>query len=277
MRTPTMLSASMLAAVALLVVAPVYGGDNGVEKKAKAKSTTQEVKTAITDSWLTAKTKIALYADDRVKGTQVNVDATHGVVTLRGKVDSEEAKNAAAETAKGIEGVKNVKNDLEVVAPSERKMVEASDKEITGQVTERFSKDAHLKTVRVRTDAKVVTLTGKVPSIAVSAYGSEMARAVPGVRAVRNELSIAPTSRTSTSWSESTIGHSGEVTVSYREHVKATQEVLKAKGHDPGPIDGIMGPQTASALGEFQKAQGLHVTRRLDAITQARLARHVAM
>src|SRR5262249_51351427 len=90
----------------------------------KAKETTQEVKGATSDSWLTSKTKIALFADDRVKGREVRVETVKGEVFLRGKVDSEEAKTAAAETAKGVEGVKSVKNDLQVVAPAARKTVQ---------------------------------------------------------------------------------------------------------------------------------------------------------
>ena len=52
-------------------------------------------KTPITDTWLTAKTKIALAADSRVKGRQIEVETTEGQVVLRGKVDSDEAKRAA--------------------------------------------------------------------------------------------------------------------------------------------------------------------------------------
>lgn len=56
-----------------------------------------------------------------------------------------------------------------------------------------------------------------------------------------------------------------------REQVKAVQQALKDKGHDPGAIDGVMGPQTQSALKDFQKSQGLNETGRLDAETQAKL------
>jgi osmotically-inducible protein OsmY len=42
-------------------------------------------KTPINDAWLTAKTKIALAADGRVKGRQIDVETTKGVVMLRGK------------------------------------------------------------------------------------------------------------------------------------------------------------------------------------------------
>ena len=104
----------------------------------KVKETTSEAKGAVSDSWLTSKTKIALFADDRVKGRDVRVETQHGQVFLRGKVDSDEAKTAAAEIAKGVEGVKGVKNDLQVVAPAARKTVQANDKQITKAVDEKL-------------------------------------------------------------------------------------------------------------------------------------------
>lgn len=156
----------------------------------KTKGATEEAKTAVSDSWITSKTKIALYSDERVKGTQVSVDTKNGVVHLRGKVDSDQAKTAAADVAKGIEGAKSVKNDLQVVAPAARKAVDASDKDIAKTVETRLHKDANLKKVDVRTDSGVVTLTGEVPSITVSARASEMARGVAGVKAVKNELTV---------------------------------------------------------------------------------------
>lgn len=158
--------------------------------KDKAKSTTEEAKTAVSDSWITSKTKIALYSDERVKGTQIHVDTKDGVVHLRGKVDSAEAKTAAADVAKGIDGAKSVKNDLQVVAPSARKAVEATDKDIAKSVETRMKKDTNLKKVDVRADGGVVTLTGEVPSITASAHASEMARGVSGVKSVKNELTV---------------------------------------------------------------------------------------
>ena len=161
----------------------------------KTKSTTEEAKTAIDDSWITSKTKIALFSDERVKGTQVSVDTKNGVVHLRGKVDSQEAKSAAAEIAKGIDGAKSVKNDLQVVAPTSRKAVDASDKDIAKTVETRMHKDSHLKKVDVRVDGGVVTLTGEVASIGQSARASEMARGVAGVKSVKNELTVRQANR----------------------------------------------------------------------------------
>lgn len=38
--------------------------------------------------------------------------------------------------------------------------------------------------------------------------------------------------------------------------VKVFQAALKAKGHDPGPVDGVYGPRTKAACASFQRAQG---------------------
>ena len=192
----TMTTATILTA--LLAAAPLTAGAQSKmdETKDKAKTMTQDAKTAVSDTWITSKTMIALFADERVKGTQVSVETMKdGVVHLRGKVDSAEAKAAAGEIAKGIEGVKSVQNDLQVVAPGNRKAVTANDKEIEKQVETRLAKDAQLKSVDVRIDAGVVTLTGEVPSITAAAKASEMARGVAGVRAVKNELSVRQASR----------------------------------------------------------------------------------
>jgi len=187
----TMMAVTILTS--LLAAGPLSASAQGKMEQAKdkAKGATEQAKTAVSDSWITSKTKIALFADERVKGSQVSVDTMKGgVVHLRGKVDSAEAKAAASEIAKNIEGVKSVKNDLQVVAPAKRDMVEAKDDDIKKAVETRLSKDAQLKSVDVRTDAGVVTLTGEVSSLTTAAKASEMARKVPGVKSVKNELTV---------------------------------------------------------------------------------------
>lgn len=187
----TMMTAAILSA--LLAATPFAAGaaeSKMDEVKDKAKSATEGAKTAVSDSWITSKTKIALFADERVKGREVSVDTQKGVVHLRGKVDSDEAKSAAADVAKNVEGVQSVKNDLQVVAPTARKAVDANDKEIAKAVGALLTQDMQLKKVDVRADGGIVTLTGEVPSITASAKASEMARNVPGVKSVKNELTV---------------------------------------------------------------------------------------
>jgi len=157
----------------------------------KIKSTAQDAKAGMSDSWITSKTKITLFADDRVKGRQVHVETQNGVVMLRGKVDSAEAKSAAAEVAKGIDGVKNVKNELQVVAPSRRTEVTADDNAIAKSIQNKLKADPQLKSAKVEVNNGVVSLTGEVKNIGASAKASEVARSVAGVRSVKNDLTYA--------------------------------------------------------------------------------------
>ena len=149
-------------------------------------------KALLNDTYLTSKTKIALFADSRVKGTQINVETKKGVVMLRGKVDSGEARSAAAEIAKGIDGVKSVKNELQVVAPSKRDAVEDKDEAITERVKKQIAKDSQLKkaNIDVQTNAGVVSLSGEVPNIKTSAQASWTAWKVAGVKSVKNDLTV---------------------------------------------------------------------------------------
>jgi hyperosmotically inducible protein len=155
-------------------------------------------KALVNDSWLTAKTKIALAADSRVKGRQIEVETTEGRVMLRGKVDSDAAKRAAEGITAGLDGVKTVKNDLEVVPPSAREAEEEKDEAITARVKEHIVKDATLMKdsrlkdadINVHTNAGVVSLTGEVPDISTSAQASWTTRQVPGVKSVKNDLTV---------------------------------------------------------------------------------------
>lgn len=53
--------------------------------------------------------------------------------------------------------------------------------------------------------------------------------------------------------------------------VKAAQRALRDRGYDPGPVDGSLGPKTRAAVKDFQAAEGLKGTGRLDADTMSRL------
>jgi peptidoglycan hydrolase-like protein with peptidoglycan-binding domain len=53
--------------------------------------------------------------------------------------------------------------------------------------------------------------------------------------------------------------------------VKTVQENLHEKGYYNGQIDGISGPQTEAGIRQYQKAENLPVTGRLDAQTAGKL------
>ena len=56
----------------------------------------------------------ALVADPTTKAHQISVETFQGVVQLSGFVDTSEARSRATQVAKGVDGVKTVKNELEL-------------------------------------------------------------------------------------------------------------------------------------------------------------------
>ena len=56
-----------------------------------------------------------------------------------------------------------------------------------------------------------------------------------------------------------------------QQDVRSVQEALKDKGHDPGPIDGVMGARTQQALRAFQRAQNIQTSGQLDSSTASAL------
>jgi osmotically-inducible protein OsmY len=66
----------------------------------------------IDDSVITTKIKTQLANDDFLKSFQISVESREGVVQLSGFVDSQKAVNKAGEIARGVSGVRAVKNDL---------------------------------------------------------------------------------------------------------------------------------------------------------------------
>ena len=68
----------------------------------------------VDDSMLTAKVKAKLTEDSTTKAYEINVGTQKGVVQLTGFVDSTTMKARAGELARSVDGVKEVRNDLEI-------------------------------------------------------------------------------------------------------------------------------------------------------------------
>jgi hyperosmotically inducible protein len=85
-----------------------------MDTSAGVDQTVDNVSTEIDDGVITTKVKSALLADDTVKGLDINVDTTQGTVRLSGAVDSQTQIDMAMQIAKGVEGVKDVQNELTV-------------------------------------------------------------------------------------------------------------------------------------------------------------------
>jgi len=68
----------------------------------------------VDDSVITSKVKTQLANDDFLKSFQISVETYKGVVQLSGFVDSQTAVDRAGQIARGVGGVKSVKNNLSV-------------------------------------------------------------------------------------------------------------------------------------------------------------------
>ena len=69
---------------------------------------------AIDDGMVTASVKAKLIEDTTTKAYQINVETQQGVVQLTGFVESTAAKTRAGELARSVDGVAEVRNDLEI-------------------------------------------------------------------------------------------------------------------------------------------------------------------
>ena len=82
----------------------------------EAKDAGETVGSDLKDGWLWVKTKGALAGVDDLRDSTINVDIDNAVITLRGTVDNAAQKTKAEQTAKAIDGVTSVKNQLTVAA-----------------------------------------------------------------------------------------------------------------------------------------------------------------
>ena len=147
------------------------------------------------DSWITAKTKVALMTTDGIRTAHLNVDTVKGIVTLHGQVPTAEQKAKAQDVAMKVDGVKSVKNLLQVVPSSERKVVNKSDDEIKKALDNAFDNHKILKDSGIKVESVnngVVLLSGKTKSHAAYVQSVEVADAVPGVKRVSSEVVLEP-------------------------------------------------------------------------------------
>jgi hyperosmotically inducible periplasmic protein len=144
---------------------------------------------AASDIWITSAVRMRLLADTQVPGLEIDLDSYDGVVTLFGIVSSQDAKAAAEADALKVSGVKRVVNELQVVASSRQEAVSARDDDLQREV--RRALDEHeFRDVGLEVRNGVVRLTGHVPTGTRSLQAAVVARSIPGVRAVEDDLRV---------------------------------------------------------------------------------------
>ena len=164
----------------------------GVESAGqKVDSSMNKVGNFMDDSTITAKVKAALVDHDSIKSTDISVKTDQKVVTLSGFVESQAQAEEAVKVAKGVEGVTSVSDKLHVRDSKETSVKGyAGDTAITSEVKAKLLADDIVpsRKVKVETTDGVVQLSGSVDSQAQSDRAESIAKAIDGVKSVKNDL-----------------------------------------------------------------------------------------
>jgi osmotically-inducible protein OsmY len=91
-----------------------YTQKQAAEERERAKQSKETIGDTLDDAWIHTKIVAKLIANSDTPERNINVDVVNNVVTLRGTVDTAEAKTEAEKVAKETDGVKSVTNQLKV-------------------------------------------------------------------------------------------------------------------------------------------------------------------
>ncbi|AKE59978.1 molecular chaperone OsmY [Citrobacter farmeri] len=165
---------------------------SGVESAGqKVDSSMNKVGNFMDDSAITAKVKAALVDHESIKSTDISVKTDQKVVTLSGFVESQAQAEEAVTVAKGVEGVTSVSDKLHVRdSKSDTVKGYAGDTATTSEIKAKLLADDIVpsRKVKVETTDGVVQLSGTVDSQAQIERAESIAKAVDGVKSVKNDL-----------------------------------------------------------------------------------------
>lgn len=145
------------------------------------------------DGYIAATIKAALLDNRNTSGTRINVDSSNGVVSLSGFASSEAEKAAATRVAAGVQGVKQVVNNVAIAAPTSMG-TKLDDSIVTGKVKAALmdASDVSSLQINVETRGGVTQLAGYVPTAAMKEKAGRIAAGIAGVKSVDNVLEVRP-------------------------------------------------------------------------------------
>ena len=122
-RTPASVAkaAALLAVTAsfALAAAPLHAGGSKSEANAeKQQVTASEMNRAVRDAWLDGKLESAILFNEHLNSFAIDTRVEHATAYLTGTVESDIDRELAGEVARSVEGISEVKNELNVDASS---------------------------------------------------------------------------------------------------------------------------------------------------------------
>jgi hyperosmotically inducible periplasmic protein len=168
-------------------------GVKSVDNRMKVKGAAP---TTNSDAWLRDKVKVALLFHRNVRSGTTEVDVKGGIVTLRGAAGSPAEKELAAEYARYVEGVKDIKNEMTVSETSKnthRTIGEnIDDASITAQVNMTLlnHRSTGVLNTTVKTMSGVVMVGGTAKTAAEIDLVTKLVNDIYGVMSVENRMTI---------------------------------------------------------------------------------------
>ena len=143
----------------------------------------------VKDSWITTKSTIALLTMDGFSVNGANVDTIKGKVTIHGKVATAADRTKAEQTVRKVDGVKSVKNLLQVVPVSMKDVIASNDSDVKDRVEASLKTDTKMDDVKVASvNNGVVLLSGKAANLTEKLRAIENAYSVNGVHRVASDI-----------------------------------------------------------------------------------------
>jgi osmotically-inducible protein OsmY len=93
---------------------PKYSEEEARAERARARKNKETIGDTLDDAWIHTKIVAKLIGNSKTPERKINVDVVNNAVTLRGTVDTAEAKAEAERVAKETDGVKTVTNQLKI-------------------------------------------------------------------------------------------------------------------------------------------------------------------
>lgn len=149
----------------------------------------------ISDSLITANVKAKFTIAKLLNPLDISVSTHHGIVDLKGQVDSETEYEKAVELAQSIKGVKDVNTDKLTVkgstkSPTKDALITVKIKGKLMQESIFSDKDIKSLGITVETVDGVVQLSGTVDSPEQKANILKVAQSVSGVKSIESDLKI---------------------------------------------------------------------------------------
>jgi hyperosmotically inducible periplasmic protein len=185
---------------ALSVMAAILAA--GPATVALADTADRPVQQQVQDAWVKGKLESAYLFNRHLSPFDIATEVRDGVVTLTGVVESDIERDLAEEIAKGIEGIEQVNNELDVNGDGRQASASDNDRRTFGRWVNDATTSAAVRVNLVRNDnitarnisietrEDVVTLTGMVDSAQERALAEEVVRNTADVKEVRNELRL---------------------------------------------------------------------------------------